>query len=143
MFSIIYMIRIRFFGDGELIHSDAQYMNVAHLLSDCLPSSTCTVYTSVFSSPLYADSCTCNRPMIFTMTDQHWLKKKHPSSAAVIAAHQAEEKSSAASVIAVGCAGCWDWLIMGKPSRRVLLHPFSWFSCLLDSAQICRECANR
>ena len=88
----------------------AAFMNVAHLFSDYLPSSTCTVYTSVFSSPLCTEFCTCNRPMILTMTDhhcQHWLKKKRPSSpcdlrscsisspsAAVIAAYQAEVKST-------------------------------------------------
>ena len=85
-------------------------MNVAHLLPDCLPSSTSTVYTSVFSSPQFANSCTCHRPLIMTMTDhhcQHRLKKKQPSSpcvlrscstslpgAAVIAAYQAKQKST-------------------------------------------------
>ena len=49
----------------------AAHMNVAHLLSVCFLSSTSPVSTSVFISPLFANSCTCHRPIILTMTDHH------------------------------------------------------------------------
>ena len=51
--------------------------SVAHLLSACLLSFTCTIHTSVFSSPLYTDSCTCNRPMILRqarMKGRQWTE---------------------------------------------------------------------
>ena len=68
------------------------------------------LYSLHFSFQQSTAQCTCNRPMILTMTDHHcqqWLKKKRPSSpcdlrsrsisspsAAVIAAYQAEVKST-------------------------------------------------
>ena len=98
------------------IHSvDENVFDIWSVLPACvLKRSLVVVFLSVqlffLAVQFSAVQCTCNRPMILTLTDhhcQHWLKKKLPSSpcdirscfpsppsGTLIAAYQAEEQST-------------------------------------------------